>query len=89
MTPPMTPTAKINQNQFFRSKIEVGPQAGPKWPKITKNGPPWGSPEGSVVQDNGQNQRGYCLGCLLAVFGPMWPRKGVRWVQNGFIWNAG
>ena len=48
--------------------------------------PPWGAPEGSVVKVDGQNQRGYCLGCFLAVFGPMWPRNSVCWAQNGLIW---
>ena len=72
-----------------RGGPRVGPQEGPKWPRCTKNGPRClrgGPPEGSVVQVGGQNQLGYCLGCLLAVFGPMWPRNGVRWAQNGFIW---
>ena len=33
--------------------------------------PPLGAPEGTIVQVDGQNQLGYCLGCLLAVFAPM------------------
>ena len=58
------------------------------WHNNTKQAPvpPWGAPGGCVVQVHRQNQLEYCLGCLLAVFGPMWPRNGVRWAQNGFIW---
>ena len=64
----------------------------PSGPKMAQNyqkrapAPPWGTREGSVVQVDGQNQLGYCLACLLAVFGPVWPRNGVRWAQNGLIW---
>ena len=59
------------------------------WPKITQKRapvPPCGAPEGSVAQVDGQNQLGCCLSCLLAVFGPVWPRNGVRWAQNGCTW---
>ena len=60
-----------------------GQQVGPKRAQKYQNAPvpPWGAPEGSVVQVDGQNQ----LGCLLAVFGPMWPRNRARWARNGFI----
>ena len=63
-----------------------GPPSGPKMAQNHQNRPPWGAPEGSVVQVDGQNPLGYCVGCLLAVFGPVWPRNNVRWAQNGFIW---
>ena len=68
------------------------PGGAPSGPKMAQNHqkralePLWGPPEGSVVQGDGQNQLGYCLGCHLAVVGPMWPRNGVRWAENGFIW---
>ena len=68
------------------------PGGAPSGPKMAQNHqkrapvPPWADPEDSVVQVDGQNQLGYCLGCLLAVFGPVWPRNGVRWAQNRFIW---
>ena len=68
------------------------PPGAPSGPKTAQNHqkrapvPPWRAPEAFVVQVNGQNQLRYCLGCLLAVFGPMWPRHAVCWAQNGFIW---
>ena len=49
--------------------------------------PPWGPPEGSVVQVDGQNQLGYCLGLP---FGRVWthvaPKRcplGPKWVHLG------
>ena len=68
------------------------PWQAPSGPKMAQNNqkrapvPPWADPEGSVVQVDGHNQLGYCLGCLLAMFELMWPRNGVCWAQSGFIW---
>ena len=53
------------------------PGGAPSGPKLAQNPPKrallplWGAQESSVVQVDGQNQLGYCLSCLLAVFGPM------------------
>ena len=41
-----------------------GAASGPKMTQNHQNGgpvPPWGAPEGSVVQVDGQNQLGYCF----------------------------
>ena len=75
-----------------KARVPAAKVRAPSGPKIAQNHqkrapvPPWGVPEGSVVQVDGQNQLGYWLGCLLAVFGPMWPRNSICWAQNGFIW---
>ena len=68
-----TRKARVSATKVLRAPEwpgQVGPLAGPKWPKITKNGPQClrgGASEGFVVQVDGKNQFGYYLGCLLAV----------------------